>query len=77
MISVSKSKLKARMLEYFRIIEKSGEEIIVTDRNNPVLRITPIKKKLSLLDVFGDHRGKVVYHEDVLSDTSDEWDDLK
>ena len=40
MITVSKSKLKARMLEYFRMVEESGEEIVVTNHNRPVLRIT-------------------------------------
>lgn len=39
--TVSKSKLKARALEYFREVEESGRELIVTDRGRPVLKIVP------------------------------------
>ncbi len=39
--AVSKSKLKAHALEYFRQVEESGQELIVTDRGKPVLKIVP------------------------------------
>ena len=45
MQTISKSKLKTHMLRVFREIEESGEELIVTDRNRPVLRIQPIASK--------------------------------
>ena len=48
MITISKSKLKAQMLQIFRKIQKSGEEVIVTDHHRPVLRIQPITRKRSL-----------------------------
>jgi len=32
MVTISKRKLKARMLEVFRAIEENGEEVVVTDR---------------------------------------------
>ena len=35
MPTISKTKLKANMLRVFREIEASGEELIVTDRNQP------------------------------------------
>ena len=41
--TVSKSRLKARALEYFREVEKTGRELIVTDRGKPVLKIVPYK----------------------------------
>ena len=47
MTTISKSKLKAHMLRIFREIEQTGEDLIVTDHNQPVLRISPIKKKMS------------------------------
>jgi hypothetical protein len=34
---VTKSKLKARMLEYFREVERTGESLIVTDHGREVL----------------------------------------
>ncbi|HWP04342.1 MAG TPA: type II toxin-antitoxin system prevent-host-death family antitoxin [Polyangiaceae bacterium] len=73
MATVSKSALKARMLEYFRRVEETGEELVVTDNNEPVLRIAPIRKRLSTQSLFGDVRGKVVYHEDPLAPTTEEW----
>ena len=36
---VSKSKFKPKSLEYFRMIEESGEELIITDRGRPVLKV--------------------------------------
>jgi antitoxin (DNA-binding transcriptional repressor) of toxin-antitoxin stability system len=72
---VSKSALKARMLEYFRRVEESGEELVVTDRDEPVLRIVPIRKRVPAARLFADVRGRVVYHEDPLAPTSDEWSD--
>jgi len=38
---VSKSQFKPRSLEYFRMIEESGEALIITDRGRPVLKVIP------------------------------------
>lgn len=73
MKTVSKGVLKAKMLEYFREAEQLGEELIVTDNNRPVLRIVPIRKRRPASEVFAAVRGRVVYHEDVLAPTEDEW----
>ena len=76
MPSISKSKLKANMLRIFRDIEESGEELIVTDHNRPVLRIQPIAPKKTVKEVFGTMQGKVIYREDVNTPTTDEWAEL-
>lgn len=73
MTSISKSKLKANMLRVFREIEESGEELIVTDHNRPVLRIQPIARKRSVEEVFGTVQGNVIYHDDINTPTTDEW----
>jgi antitoxin (DNA-binding transcriptional repressor) of toxin-antitoxin stability system len=75
MKTVTKSVLKAKMLEYFREIEKTGEELIVTDHHRPVLRVIPIKPKNSAADVFAEFQGKVVYKEDIRTPTSSEWNE--
>lgn len=75
MITISKSELKARMLEYFRRIEKTGEEIIVTDNRKPVIKVLPISPRRSPDEVFRVQQGKVVYNEDIMTDTSDEWEE--
>lgn len=39
--TVSKSRFKPRALEYFRQVEETRQELIITDRSKPVLKITP------------------------------------
>jgi antitoxin (DNA-binding transcriptional repressor) of toxin-antitoxin stability system len=73
METVSKSALKARMLEYFRQIEETGEELVVTDNDRPVLRIVPFRRRVPAADMFADVRGRIVYRDDVLTPTTDEW----
>ena len=74
-MEVSKSQLKAKMLAYLRQVEDTGEELVVTDNGRPVVKVVPIAKARSARDVFGDLRGRVVYHGEVLADTTDEWPD--
>ena len=38
---ISKSQFKPHALKYFREVEKTGQEIIITDRGKPVLKIIP------------------------------------
>jgi antitoxin (DNA-binding transcriptional repressor) of toxin-antitoxin stability system len=73
--SISKSKLKAKMLEIFRELEASGKELIVTDHDKPVLKIVPIKQKTTVLELFGDVQGRITYLEDVNQPTLIEWED--
>lgn len=61
------------MLEYFRQVEQTGEELIVTDNNRPVLKVVPIRVRRTTERPFADVRGRVVYHEDILTRTVDEW----
>jgi prevent-host-death family protein len=75
MPTVSKSALKAKMLEYLREVERTGEELIITDNQRPVLKIVPVRKKLTAAEIFADVRGKVVYDEDIMTPLTDEWDD--
>ena len=76
MLMVSKGTLKAKMLEYFRQVEKTKEELIVTDHHRPVLRIIPIETRQLPTDVF-KQQGKVVYFEDINMPTDSEWGDNK
>jgi len=76
MITVSKSKLKARLLEYFRMVEESGDEIIVTNHNRPVLRISRLEATNQVHEVFADVRGSVSIDDSVLEPESDEWGEV-
>jgi len=62
MDTISKSHLKAHMLRVFREIERSGEELIVTDNSRPVLKIVPLKNTQSVDTLFDTVRGQVVYN---------------
>ena len=42
-VQVSKSRFKARALEFFRQIETSGEPVVVTDNGQPTLEVRPYK----------------------------------
>lgn len=75
-VIVSKSKLKAHMLQFFREMETSGEEIIVTDRDRPVARVIPFHTKLTVEEAFADIYGQIEFLEDPNAPTSDDWEDL-
>ena len=72
---ISKSILKANMLEIFSQLEISGEELIITDGGKPVLKIVPIKSKQTAEELFGNVQGRVRYHEDVNTLIIAEWND--
>ena len=73
---VSKSSFKARALEYFRQVERTGGELIITDRGKPVLKISRYSqdpgKALQAL------RGSVIRYEDPTEPVGQEdWEALK
>lgn len=70
---MSKSQLKAKMLEYFRRVEETGQELVVTDNGRPVVKVVPIRRTRAAADLFADVRGRVSYQGDILEPTSDEW----
>ena len=76
MITVSKGTLQKKVQEYFRKVEESGEEIIVTSNKIPVIKIAPFKKTRNVDDVFADIRGKIKYHKDILTPETEEWEDI-
>jgi prevent-host-death family protein len=76
MKTISKSKLKSKLLEFLRLVEAEGEEIIVTDRGKPVVKISQYAKKPSTEELFGQMRGKATYFEDLTTPTTEEWGDL-
>ena len=43
MDTVSKSRFKARALDYFRQVERTGRPIVITDRGVPVLQVIPYR----------------------------------
>jgi hypothetical protein len=50
--------------------------LIVTDNKRPVIKVSRIEQRRTVDDVFGDWRGKVVYHGDVWKPVKGEWGKL-
>lgn len=76
MKTVDKSQLKANLLEFLQLVELEGEEILVMDGTQPVVRISQYKKALSTEELFKDMRGKVKYFEDLTTPTTEEWPEV-
>jgi prevent-host-death family protein len=76
MLTVPKGVLKSKMLEYFRNIQSSGEELLVTDHGKPVLRVVPIKETKPIKELFLKYQGKAHYHQSETSSETEEWGDL-
>ena len=73
MVTVSKSVLKARMLEYFREVERTGEALVVTSDGIPVLKVVPFTETRSIEDAFADVRGQLTWTGDLDAPTDAEW----
>jgi hypothetical protein len=54
--TVSKGKLKAKMLEYFREVEATGEPLMVTDHGREVLEVRPATPKYSTKTIVAELR---------------------
>jgi antitoxin (DNA-binding transcriptional repressor) of toxin-antitoxin stability system len=75
MLKISKGKLKAKMLAYFRHVEATGEELIIMNNNIPTLKVIPIKSKKQVEQIFADLRGKVKIDDSVMTSETEEWGD--
>ncbi len=76
MVTVSKSVLKARMLEFFRQVEQTGEELVVTNDGVPVLKVVPFIQKHTVDAAFADVRGNLSWTGDLNDPTHAEWTDV-
>ena len=56
---VSKGKLKSKMLEYFREVERTGEPLIVTDHGRSVLEIRPLPQTGSKAEILAKLRASL------------------
>ena len=75
-ISGSKSQFKPRSLEYFRQIEQTGEELIITDHGRPVLKVVPYSDDPEMW--FKGLRNTVLRYENPMDPVAEgEWEALK
>ncbi len=76
MVTVSKSVLKARMLEFFRQVEQTGEALVVTSDGVPVLKVVPFIQKQTADVTFADVRGNLTWTGDLDEPTQADWADV-
>ena len=75
MPTVSKTQFKAQALQYFRQVEQTGQEVVITDRGRPV-----VDKYLKLRENDGERlcgrpgvRRNQQELDDLLAKTADNW----
>lgn len=73
---VSKSKFKAHALEYFREVEESGNDIIVTNFGKPTIKISRYTEDPEAL-LKSLRNTLVKYDEPFESVAENEWEVLK
>ena len=73
---IDKNELKENLLELLKLVEVEGEEILVTDGEQTIVKISQYKKSLTTEDLFKNMRGKVQYFEDLTALTTEEWTEI-
>lgn len=73
---ISKSKFKAKALEYFRQVETTGEPLIITDHGKPSLEIRRAPRQDG--DALEALKGSVLWYERPFEPVDeDEWEALR
>lgn len=73
---VSKSKFKPQALKYFRQVQETGQELIITDHAKPVLKIVPFRD--DPMDVVKELHNSVLKFDSPTEPVAEnEWDALK
>ena len=77
METVSKTQFKAQALHYFRQVERTGQEVVITDRGRPVVKMVPFEApdpEAALKSL----RGTVVRYDDPTEPVGlEDWDALR
>jgi prevent-host-death family protein len=72
---VSKSRFKPRALNFFREVEQTGKEIIITDRGKPVLKLVPYTEKPEVW--LKSLRGTVKRYTKPTDPLAEDWEALE
>jgi prevent-host-death family protein len=70
---ISKAGFKPKALEYFRLVEETGIELVITDRGRPVAKITPyIPRETAAAKAL---RRSVLHYEDPMGPVAvEDWE---
>jgi prevent-host-death family protein len=74
-LTISKSEFKPKALHYFRVVQQTGAEIIVSDHGKPVVKIIPYKDNSE--DILESLRNTVKRYVDPTEPVGlDDWESL-
>jgi len=73
---ISKSKFKPNALKYFRHVEESGKELIITNHGKPTLKIVPFSE--DPFEALKALRNSVIKYEDPTAPVGlEDWESSK
>lgn len=73
---VSKSRFKARALEYLRSVQETGQPVVILDRGRPVVKVVPYRGEAE--EILRILRGSVRrYAEPTKPVAVEDWDALR
>ena len=74
--TISKSQFKPKALQYFRELQESGKDIVITDHGKPVIKISPYSEESRL--VLEELRHSVKRYDSPTEPVAiDDWEALK
>jgi prevent-host-death family protein len=79
METISISKFKATCLGLLARVNKSGEPILITKKNEPIALVSPPPKKAKSRSLFGTAKGTIKIRGDIISPASplEDWEVLR
>ena len=72
-MEIAAGKFKAECLRLMDLVQENHEEIIITKRGRKVAKLVPITEE-SPKNIYGWLEGSVVFEEDIISPTGEQWD---
>lgn len=69
--TIAAGEFKARCLKLMDEVNESGEELVVTKRGKPVVKLVPARRKLKTL--FGAMKGTATSHGDIIGPFHEDW----
>ncbi len=73
---VSKSRFKARALEYLRKVQGTGQPLVILDRGRPVVKVVPYRGKAE--EILRILRGSVRRYEEPTKPVAvEDWEALR
>ena len=70
--TVPAGEFKAKCLKLMDEVNKTGEEIVVTKRGKPVVKLVPVGAKAK--SFFGALKGTVHIHGDIIGPFHEDWE---